>query len=52
MMITENITRHPHSILQAAIEKNGKGKVWSIDGRIRRKENDGYITINNMDGLL
>ena len=52
MTITENLTQHRCSILQAAIEIYGKGKVWSINGRITRKENDRYITINNMDDLL
>ena len=51
MMISENLTKRRYSILQAAITKYGKGKVWTIDGRITTKVNDHFITMNSIEDI-
>ena len=50
-MITENLTKKRHELLKKAIEKLGKGKVWSNDGRITTKIDNKYIVINDESDL-
>ena len=49
--ISENLTKSRYALYQAAIGKYGKGKVWTIEGRVTTKLNDKFITINGMDDL-
>ena len=49
--ISENLTKFRYALYQAAISKYGKGKVWTVEGRVITKVNDRFITINTMDDL-
>ena len=47
MSLSENLTRNEYALLQKAVGKLGKGKVWTDHGRIITKSNGNYITINS-----
>ena len=53
IMITENLTKTRYALLKKCIEKLGKGKVWSYDGRITTKlSNNTYTVIDSESDLL
>ena len=53
IMITENLTKTRYALLKKCIEKLGKGKVWSYDGRITSKlSNNTYTVIDSESDLL
>ena len=49
--ISENLTKKRYVLYQSAINKFGKGKVWSSEGRITTKVNDRYMIINSVKDL-
>lgn len=49
--ISENLTQSRYRLYKECLVKLGKGKVWTIDGRITTKINNRYVTINNVDIL-
>ena len=51
VMITENLTAKRYALLQKCIEKLGKGKTWTVDGRITTKKGDAYVVISNETDL-
>ena len=50
--ITENLTKSRYLLYQASMKRYGKGKIWTIEGRVTTKVNEKYVVINNMDDLL
>ena len=53
IMITENLTKTRYALLKKCIEKLGKGKVWTYDGRITTKlSNNTYTVIDSESDLL
>ena len=49
--ISENLTKHRYAIYKAALEKFGRNKVWTYEGRVTTKVGEKYIVINSMDDL-
>ena len=49
--ITENLTKYRYKLLQEATAKYGRGKVWTVDGRITTRLNDRYVVISCSDDL-
>ena len=49
--ISENLTKKRYELYKSAMNKFGKGKVWSSDGRIMTKVNDRYLIINSVKDL-
>ena len=49
--ISDNLTKKRYVLYQSAINKFGKGKVWSSEGRITTKVNDRYMIINSVKDL-
>jgi hypothetical protein len=49
--LSENLTRKRYLLYIDCIDKLGKGKVWTADGRITTKMNDKYQTITNKSDL-
>ena len=43
--ISENLTKNRYNLLKEAIDKYGRGNVWTIDGRVTTKINDRYLVI-------
>ena len=51
LSITENLTKTRMHLLNVAERKYGKGKVWTIEGRVMTKIDDSYVTINSIADL-
>ena len=51
IVITENLTFAKHQLLLEALEKLGKNKVWSIEGRITTKIDNKLVIIESSDHL-
>ena len=49
--LSENLTQSRYNLYLSAINKFGKGKVWTNEGRITTKVNDRYVTINSVKDL-
>ena len=49
--ISENLTKKRYELYKSAMNKFGKGKVWSSDGRIMTKVNDRYLIISSVKDL-
>lgn len=49
--LSENLTKMRMELYKAAMDKYGKGKVWTTEGRILTKIDDQYVTINSLKDL-
>ena len=49
--LSENLTQSRYNLYLSAINKFGRGKVWTNEGRITTKVNDRYVTINSVKDL-
>ena len=49
--ITENLTKHRYDLFKQAISRLGKGRCWTVEGRITTKVGDNYHVIKSLDDL-
>ena len=49
--LSESLTRARYGLLKASIEKYGKGKVWTNEGRVVTKVGDNFVTIRSKNDL-
>ena len=49
--LSESLTRARYELLKASIEKYGKGKVWTNEGRVVTKVGDNFVTIRSKNDL-
>ena len=53
--LSENLTKDRYILYQKAIQRIGKGKVWTSEGRVTTKLGNKYLTINalkDIDNIL
>ena len=49
MTITENLTRLRYDLYKRALQKFGKGNVWTMEGRIMYKIGEGKHSFSTLD---
>ena len=49
--LSESLTRARYELLKASIEKYGKGKGWTNEGRVATKVGDNFVTIRSKNDL-